>query len=393
MANWLDKFQTGSFRGVEFFIESHDFGGGRRKVDHEFPERNEGRSEDLGKAIAKFSLSVYVLGDDYFAKRNRLLDALETKGSGELVHPYFGRKVVQVGAVSIRETAKEGRIARFTFECTETRDPRFPDSADDNIQNTIDGADNLLTQSINFFESIFSVANQAAHVVDGATQNIDDAMDFMEDSIKKFTSPIANLTFAIRKLKGASAALSRLPGQLAQRVSDVFNDLFDAFSDNPEAAQLILGNFATLLFQPVNVTTQSRSKQAVNQAAVQNLFKQQAHSFEAKAAVAIAYTNVAQAIRVRDSVVEQLDLQLEVEDLGDDLFQAIKDLVSPLVKALPPLNIGTIIEIVPTKTTPAIVIAYNLYQDLDREQEIIDQNNVSHPGFVPGGVAIEVASA
>lgn len=402
MADWRDNLNTvvidgkilagGSFRGVPFFVESHDFSGGRRKADHEFPERNISRSEDLGRKIRNFSLTCYVLGDDYFDKRDALLDALESNGSGVLIHPYLGRKNVQVGDVSLSETVREGRIARFNFDCTETGEVKFPDEAVDTKQKSISAADSVIEESATFFESIFSVAAQPAHVINGATQDLDNALTFLEDSVTKFTEPIDSVTFAISEFKAAKEALVRAPGKLADVIVATFANLFEELSGSPEVAQLVFGNFAQFALVPVAVTTPSRVKQNENQQAIENVFKQQSFSNEAKAAVDREYRSANEAIVVRDMLVENLDLQLEVEGIGDDLFQSIRDLQSAVVRTLPPPSAGTIIEFTPAKTTPAIVISYNLFKDISKEDEIVTQNGVEHPGFVPGGVPIEVSS-
>ena len=407
MADWRDNLQKvtitgsdgkpkivvgGSFRGVPFFVESHEFSGGRRKVDHEFPERNVSRTEDLGRKIRDFSIECFVLGDDYFDKRDALLDALEQEGPGELIHPYLGRKNVQVGPISLSETVREGRIARFTIDFTETGEAQFPDQAVDNKQAVIAAADAANESSKGFFETIFSVAQQAAHVINGATKDLDDSLTFMEDSVTKFTDPIDSVSFAISEFKAANEALVRAPGELAERIFDTFALLFTELSELPDILQLILGNFIGLQLDPVIGSTPSRIRQTENQNAILNIFKQQAHANEAKAAVEIEYTSTNEAVRVRDGIVEQLDLQLQVAGIDDDLFQDIKDIQSSIVKTLPPPSTGTIIEFTPPKTLSAIVISYSLFKSLEKEDEIVEQNGVEHPGFVPGGVPIEVSS-
>ena len=51
------------------------------------------------------------------------------------------------------------------------------------------------------------------------------------------------------------------------------------------------------------------------------------------------------------------------------------------------------VEITPD-AQPALVLAYNIYDDNDREQEIIDRNYAAmlHPGFPKGGEIIKVLS-
>jgi len=396
MADWRDNFRQGSFRGVEFFTRAHEESFGRRKVDHEFPDRENSRSEDLGKKVRTYSLTLLVIGDDYFAKRDALQDALEQDGEGELIHPYKGRKTVQAGTMTLTETVNDGRMATFTVEFSEAGEDKFPQSVEDGVQNTINNADGAIDAAVSFFESVFSVANQAAHVVDSATEDLNAALDFMEDAVKKVTEPIANLTFAISNMKASANALIRAPGVLAQRLKDTFGLLLDELSDSPELAQAILGSFKDLSFPPIILATPtptpSREIQQRNQDVMEDFTKELAHSNEAKAAVNTEFSNVSDAIAVRDSVEDNIEFLLDRE-IGDDLFQALKDVQASLVRSLPPTSdIGDLISFTPPKTLPALVIAYALFQDLDREQEIIDENLIQQPGFVQGGVTIEVAS-
>jgi prophage DNA circulation protein len=37
----------------------------------------------------------------------------------------------------------------------------------------------------------------------------------------------------------------------------------------------------------------------------------------------------------------------------------------------------------PRDNVPALVVAYDHYEDIDREQEIVERNAIRHPGFVP----------
>jgi prophage DNA circulation protein len=43
-------------------------------------------------------------------------------------------------------------------------------------------------------------------------------------------------------------------------------------------------------------------------------------------------------------------------------------------------------------TLPALVVAHRVYGDATRADEIVSRNRVRHPGFVPGGIALEVAT-
>ena len=51
------------------------------------------------------------------------------------------------------------------------------------------------------------------------------------------------------------------------------------------------------------------------------------------------------------------------------------------------------VEHTPADTLPIERVAYNLYGDPERSEEILLRNpDVSHPGFIPGRVALKVLS-
>jgi prophage DNA circulation protein len=393
MADWRDNFRQGKFRGIEFFTNSHEFSSGRRKQDHEFPQRDEGKSEDLGKRTPGFSLDMYVLGDDYFTKRDELLAALEQEGPGELIHPYLGRKVVQVGNFSLRESVGEGRIARFSVEFVEAGAVLFPESLEDALETGIENADDLIDKSKDAFETAFDVANQPAFIIQAAADAAAAIGTFMEKSVAKFTAPISNLTYAISNFKADVGNLIRTPGELAERIDELFNDLLTEFEDDPDTGENVLGNFNLFAdeFEVIVATTPSRERQLQNQNAIIGISNHISVANHSKAAFEIDYTSTNQAVEIRDNIAGLLDDQLN-DIIDDDLYQSAKDLQASVVKALPPSGITDLITFTPKNDMPAIVIAYDLFEDLEKETEIIDQNNIMHPGFVPGGEEIEVAS-
>ncbi|WP_172820693.1 DNA circularization N-terminal domain-containing protein, partial [Escherichia coli] len=87
---WKDRLQDASFRGVPFKVEEESAGTGRRVETHEYPNRDKPYTEDLGKITFRPSITAYVVGDDCFDQRDRLIEALNKPGPGTLVHPTYG---------------------------------------------------------------------------------------------------------------------------------------------------------------------------------------------------------------------------------------------------------------------------------------------------------------
>ena len=88
---YLDSLRQGSFRGFEFFVEDVQTAGGRRAVQHQFPNRETPYTEDLGRQARSYQIDGHVIGDNYLVAKNRLFEVFEKKGPGELIHPYYGR--------------------------------------------------------------------------------------------------------------------------------------------------------------------------------------------------------------------------------------------------------------------------------------------------------------
>jgi prophage DNA circulation protein len=398
MASWRDKFVEGTFRKVPFFTESHTFSSGRRRQDNQFASLEESNSEDLGRRQRKFSLEVYVLGDDYFASRDRLIEALEKSGPGELVHPYLGKKFVQAGSFTLRETVQEGRIATFSIEFAETTKPKFPEASVGALDGVFTSAGLVKDNARSAFEEAFSIANQAAFVLTEATKTVKAYTKKLIDSTKKFTEPIANISKAVIELNDAIDTLIKTPGDLAFEMQVLFDSLLSELEEIPDKAEAIFNDFAVapVVLDPVLGTTPSKIRISDNNTAITNLVEQVVFANQSQAAVLREYSSSAQGVKIRDQVIENLDKQSESDGItgqvgvSDEVYQGLKDLQAQLLQVLPPDTVGEVITYTPPKTLPALVIASLLFRDLDKEQVIIDQNGIEHPGFVFGSVEIEV---
>lgn len=118
--SWQDRYQQASFRGVRFLTDSTSTEFGRRVVVHEFPFAEDAESEDLGKKTRRYTLNAYVIGDDHDLQRQQLIAAFEQPGTGELVHPDYGRLTVRCEPGTV-ENNGNGRITRFSLKFVEVK--------------------------------------------------------------------------------------------------------------------------------------------------------------------------------------------------------------------------------------------------------------------------------
>lgn len=406
-ALWLSKFSRGTFRGVPFYLRQHQKKGGRRKQDHEFPQLDQNRSEDLGRKIARFVLDMYVIGDDYFPLRDALEAALNKSGKGRLIHPYLGKIDVQAGEYTLVETTEEGGMARFTVNFSEAGSDLFPAAVTNAISQVNSAADNMIEQSNNFIDDVFTVANTPAFVVQSLSNKVGALNDFIDRSIKKVTQPITNLTSALQSLEANVEELLNKPSELSARYKAAMADLLAEFETDPETATRIFQQFTTVdqeAFEKVTGDTPSRNRQRINEDVLLGFVKDLAAANNAKAIAQTPFTSTQYAIFRRDVAVAALEDRateiadsVEAPELGtvagdDDLFQANRDVQAALTLAVPQAGLGDQIRFTPPQTLPVLVIAHQLFGNVDKEQELIDQNAIEHPGFAQGNVELEVSS-
>ena len=124
--SWKDNLRPASFRGVPFHVSDRELESGRRIELHEFPKRDSPYPEDMGKASREWSVDAYVIGDDYMARRDRLLRACEQLGPGQYVDHWGLGQTVVCRKVKVSETSAEGRFCKLRLDLVEAGGGNLP---------------------------------------------------------------------------------------------------------------------------------------------------------------------------------------------------------------------------------------------------------------------------
>jgi prophage DNA circulation protein len=117
--SWRDYLRPASFRGARFYIEAGGKRSGRRSVTHEFPKRDDPYTEDMGRRARRWTITAYVLGDDYLLARDALIGACERSGAGLLIHPTIGEEQVVCEHYHCVEQRERGGLAEFEMQFAE----------------------------------------------------------------------------------------------------------------------------------------------------------------------------------------------------------------------------------------------------------------------------------
>lgn len=200
--SWIDNLQDASLRGVPFKVEEDEATFGRRVQVHEYPNRDKPWAEDLGRATRRFSVQAYLIGDDFFEQRNRLIAAIEKPGACTLVHPFYGEMTITVDdAVRVSHSQSEGRMCRVSFSFIEAGELSFPTAGLATGQK--------LTSSVSFLDDAISSAFGAF--------GMDGLPDFLQDGVlDEATGMFNTVTSAFQYVdSGISAASRFLQGDLS----------------------------------------------------------------------------------------------------------------------------------------------------------------------------------
>ncbi|MEK1839777.1 MAG: DNA circularization N-terminal domain-containing protein, partial [Pseudomonas sp.] len=400
-----------SFRGAVFFVEKADSTHGRRQAVHEHAQRDVPYTEDLGRKAREFSVSGYLIGLEYQTQRDELIKACETAGPGVLVHPYRGEMTVECRGLGVGESAADGGMCMVTLTFLEAGEASYPTAKVDTV-NAISAKGNAVTDAAGKgLVSDFLTTGFPAYVAEAAAGGLADIGEFMAApgiGLAGELQAASDFYQQAKDLASDAFSLVQQPLQMVSRIQSLIGSVRSAFGNN--SLNMLTGLFDRSTTSYTGSTaTPSRRQQATNFTAMNAYVRQAAIAEAAKAAVVTqvpivtaggltqistkptVYDSYQSAIKVRDDLVERIDTESETTP-NDELYVALSDLRTSVVQAVPSpdQDLARIVQYSPRETLPALLVAYRLYGDAGRSDEIAARNSPRHPGFLIGGTPLEV---
>lgn len=395
--SWQDQLQPGSWRGAAFHIDSADQDGGRRTAVHEFAQRDEVFVEDLGLGPDEFRVECFVLGADYMAARDRLIEACKAPGVGTLVHPYRGSLQVSCLSYTCRESSLSGGMATFSLIFVASGVVSQAAQTEDTPASAKAAAAAASAEGVAGFEAGFSVEGLPGFVAEGAAGQIDALGERLQSGLSRLggaRNALSSVSRRVQSLRGDALSLVRLVPDLGGAVSGLITS-FRLLAAAPRSA---LSELRALIgFAPSAepwAPTPARRAQVANGAAIGRLVTLTAAAEAVAATADITFDSYDDAVAVRDDLADRIDAAaFALADAGDDAgYEALTALRLTMVRDVTQRggSLARLFSYAPVATEPALVTAQRLYGDAARAQEIVDRNRVSHPGFLPAGRPLEV---
>lgn len=388
-----------SFRGVPYFVEEAQRGGGRRGPDHEYPNEDVPYGEDTGRKQRVIQDTAYLVGSTCLEDARRLERALEdVKGPGELRHPYHGKRRVICRNFQRTDRSTEGRMVRFAITYHETPDESpFPSAVVDRVASLKSKAATAMETTRRAYVESYNATALPGDFLTSAERIIRDAGRAMND-------PYGRLLTQARDLAAFRRRVNRLinnAANLVRRPVDVFDAIFDALAfafappTLPQAFRDLLNmgkvNHARLPTPPK--MTPNREREAANFRVTAAMLRRVNTIRTSEIAGGAPFPDFELARLARAQLIERIDEELESAD-DDEVYTTFVDLKDAVRETIPgeDARLPLRLVITPSVTIPSLVFAHRVYGDVERELEIVTRNRVAHPGFLVGGYPLEVLS-
>lgn len=393
------NLRDASFRGVPFYVETDAGSFGRRIAKHEFINRDDPYFEDLGEKAAKFTVNAYLAGDDGTA-RDALRAACLTPGPGILILP--AEPPLQARCSDIEVNRSKNKLGWFDVKMTFEREGASDTIAvasilDVQIDDLMDAAETALGGA---FAVDFSLANGLDYLVNNAVDRFQTAAALVVATVEG--NPVTDTDLAASLVRDSTIAaqnagsivtddgsyapvtvlrniVGRLGDILAPADSFVALRDFTTWSSVPPSTTQIALNAATAPAIP------SDGMDAVNELLLDGSLRILGFIQWCRAAAQSPFSTRSQAIQARADIAETAyQLQQDNTDYVDvvSVVTQARDLaIKAVTQAVTTLN--PVVELTLNESMPSLYLAYRLYQDPTRAQELVDRNDVAMPSFMP----------
>lgn len=401
-------YRRASFRGVEFEVTSRSWTSGRRNQVHEYPDKDTPYTEDLGKKYETYPVTAYVIGSDYQSRRDSLRKACLQKGSGTLVHPDYGTVEVACDAISVKEEYNTQRMAVIELTFIEAGEKAIPETTVDFPGKVSTSASNLLSSAKNGFAAAFMVSDGINGLVSllgnisglctSCLDNIGTGVGYVEglrSDVQGTMNKIVAAASVALDLKNSAKNLLNTPASLAANIDTVFSAIASLCGKSPSSFNTIRNlSSASNASQTASVSNEDARTEKKCMQQIEQMTKQVVVAKEAEAITSIEFSNAEEAETVLNTFLEDTEEVELFEDVepNPEIMQSLRDLREIVVDYVHEI----VLELPRTKTLklngtlPSLVLAYDLYEDVDRADEIVKKNQIQFPAFIPAGKELKV---
>lgn len=366
---------------------------GRKTVVHEYPNSDNRYVEDLGKNAGKYVLDIEIqetTASAYKRSRNALMKALETQGIGVLTHPTLGKKKVVPEPASMSEDfITENGVVAFRITFLESTLNIFPTSTEGNqgflanlYDKVFDTNEGVFADLVSYYNQGIEIFNQGIDGLQEVTQTINDVVSTtngVADEVAAFSADINNFTSSI-------ITLMQTPANLARRFTTIYNSVATITDDFNIMTDIVLQIFGSSDRTKITGSSALITQLNTNKIALANYTDVVCLTIAYLATTNITFTSQSDIDAMLTRLNQAFDT-LDPDSVNEDVYYSLQDmrtqnrLLLQNARATLPYYVSLRTNLIPTA-----VLAYNLYGDSTRSDELNTLNAVEDPAFVSGNI-------
>ncbi len=410
---WRDQLMPATLDGVAFEYRQVQDTAGRRTALFEYPGGEEPYIEDLGPHAKQWRLEAFLIGENYHVTLQELEDVLNTPGVRKFNHPYRGELPAKLlGKYTTTHSDQEGGMVKISFTLVEAGQG-FPLIAVDTPAKVgiLSGlAIKALEDKTRF--SLLGAIKDLIGAVLGALGKALSAINKVNGKIAAGLSVIDDAAFLVDSIGDGLTELLNTPGALMNKLNNLLDKVLSLVTDflpgtaeidvvEPvfPQADILMDAFAELFVieaeaSVIPTATEQAELEVAAMAAITLNIKGATLALTSAAVADLELDSATQAAQVQETLAAGYDEVLASPDMDPEIFEIFAALKAATVEHLSTAqrNLPTLASYLPRQTLPALVVAYEVHGDARREAEIVRRNNVKHPAFLGGGIALEVVA-
>lgn len=378
---------AGSFNGVPFFVESYTQGGGGRSViQKKIPFSDKSVSEDVGGNTPTHSLSIYLVGNDCEQQKARLLKACSVPGERELVHPWLGKFMARCYSLSFSGSKESLGYIRGSITLTqESGIAKAPANKDLRGMANAAALNSVAIAKASFASSV-DLKNKVKTTVDKCVAFTETAMNSIQSARRSMDSSFEFVS-ELGEIRANARALLMKPDAYAERVASLIAITSEVVGGEKNSNKDV-NEFLTLMNFSIDEESFKETKELSK--AIVSLVCNAAASAVVSSIVDCKFASVDDALDAQRMITESFDKLLENTD-NVEQYIAIGEMQSLALGYLREAmaNMAIVVEREITATTNVVTLCYELYDNVDRIDEIIERNLLKDGLFVmPGKVKV-----
>lgn len=242
-----DELFAADYKKIPFLVNRVSTSGGRKTVQHDFPNSNIQVIEDLGLSPRVYNISAIIAEPDYIKKRNALLKALEEGGKGVLNHPFYGR-IENIVARTFTLNEDVSRLGDTTIEITfaHSETDGLPKKIVNTASEVAKEAEKVKKGVVDDILEFFGVTDEFAGNFKDAVAKVEEIADKVQEvakTVQTIKGQIDGFTALVTNFKANAKQLVKNPAALASSLSNMISEIPKLYNTATEQTDVLAGLF------------------------------------------------------------------------------------------------------------------------------------------------------